>query len=91
MLSYFTTQRYLGWVTDFKFIVSFRCDSDYKEDPDTRQSVNNSKVSVDGALAQWRSASQKHVPLSVTKIEHVAAVTLAQDKYDTIESSVGIY
>ena len=52
---------------DFKFIISGRSDSDYAKDPDTRRSVTGTRVSVNGAPTQWRSAMQKHVILSVTE------------------------
>jgi len=64
---------------DFKFIISGRSDSDYAKDPDTRRSVTGTRVSVNGAPTAWRSATQKHVTLSVTEAEQAAAVSCAQD------------
>jgi hypothetical protein len=64
---------------DFKFVISGRSDSDYAKDPDTRHSVTGTRVSVNGAPTMWRSATQKHVTLSVTEAEQAAAVTCAQD------------
>ena len=42
---------------DFKFIVSGRSDSDYAKDLDMMQSVTGARVSVNGAMPQWRSAT----------------------------------
>ena len=64
---------------DYKFIISRRSDADYAKDPDTRKLVSGTRVSVNGAPTQWRSATQKHVTLSVTETEQSAAVTCAQD------------
>ena len=63
----------------YKFIISGRSNSDSAKDPNTRKSVSGTRVSVNGAPTQWRSATQKHVTLSVTETEQAAAVTCAQD------------
>ena len=63
----------------YEFVISGRSDSDYAKDPDTRHLVTVTRVSVNGAPTQWRSATQKHVTLSVTEAEQAAAVTCAQD------------
>ena len=54
---------------DYKFIISGRCNSDYVKDPDTRKVVSGTRVSVNGAPTQWKSATQRHVALSVTEAE----------------------
>ena len=41
---------------DFKFVISGRSDSDYINDPNIRHAVIGTKVSVNGAVTQWRSA-----------------------------------
>ena len=64
---------------DFKFRISGRSDSDYAKDPETRRSVSGTRVSVNGSVTQFRSATQKYTTLSVTEAEQGAAVTCAQD------------
>ena len=63
----------------YKSIINGSSNSDYARDPDTRKSVSGTMVSVNGALTQWRSATQKHVTLLFTKAAQAAAVTCAQD------------
>ena len=41
--------------------------------------MTGTRVSVNGAPTAWRSATQKHVTLSVTEAEQAAAVSCAQD------------
>ena len=46
--------------------------------PNTRHSVTGTRMSVEGSVTQWRSATQKHVTLSITEEEQAAAVVCAQ-------------
>ena len=64
---------------DFKFKIRGRANSDYAKDPETRRSVTVTRVSLNGSVTQFRSATQKFVTLSVTEAEQAAAVTCAQD------------
>ena len=49
-----------------KMVIKGRSDSDHGKDPQTRRSVSSTRVSVNDSVNQWRSATQKHVTLSVT-------------------------
>ena len=62
---------------DYKSAFSRRSDSDYTKDPDTRKLVSSTRVSVNGAATQWRSATQKHITLSFAEAEQEAAVMCA--------------
>ena len=55
-----------------------------------KKSVTGIRVSMKGDPTQWRSATQKHVTLSVTKAEQAATVTCPQDMIYQKEY-VGIY
>ena len=69
----------LDGTKDFKLIISGRSDSDYAKYPDARHLVTDTRISVNRAVTQWRSATQKHVTLSVTEAEQAAAVMCVKD------------
>ena len=56
-----------GISTDYKFKVTVKTDSDYAKFPDTRGSVTESMVYLNGAPVMLRSSTQKLVSLSTTK------------------------
>jgi hypothetical protein len=62
-----------------KFVISGRSDSNYATDPETRKSVTGTRVFLCGSPVMYKSATQKHVTLSVTEAELAAAVDCAQD------------
>ena len=64
---------------EFEFTIGGRSDSDYAKCPDTRRSVSGGRVLLNGAPVMFKSATQKHVSLSVTESELYAGVTCAQD------------
>ena len=52
---------------DFQFTISGMSDSDYAKCPNTRRSVTGSRVVLNGMPVMFKSATQKHVALSVTE------------------------
>ena len=63
----FTLRPNCGWDVseEFKHNILGRSDTDYAKGPDSRKSVTGMRVSLNGAVTQWRSMSQKHVSLKV--------------------------
>ena len=51
---------------DYKFIISGRSDLDYATDPETRESVTGTRVSVNGTPVSWRSTIQKSISLCLS-------------------------
>ena len=64
---------------DFEFIISGKSDSDYAKQPEDRRSISGSIIYLEGAPVMFKSATQKHVALSVTEAELYAGVSTAQD------------
>ena len=64
---------------DFKFVIRGRSDSNYAADVDDRRSVTGCRTFVEDCPVCQRSATQRHVTLSVTEAEGAAGVTEAQD------------
>ena len=62
-----------------EFIISGRSDSNYAANVDDRRSVTGCRTQLEGAPIMQRSATQRHVTLSVTEAESAAGVTEAQD------------
>ena len=77
---------------DYKFRVRGRSDTNYANCPETRHSVTGTRVSVNEAVTQWRSASQKFVTLSTTEAEQAGCVTCAQDMvyHKNVLESIGL-
>eukprot|EP01082_Thalassiosira_pseudonana_P005580 g5185.t1 g5185 contig19:116136-117317(-) len=78
-----------GHLTDFKWTISGRSDSNYAADIDDRRSVTGCHTFLNGAPVMFRSATQRFVTLSVTEAESAAGVTEAQDMlyaYNIIKS-----
>jgi hypothetical protein len=63
----------------FEFIITGYSDSDYAKDTDTRRSVSDTAVMLEGSPVSMQSNTQKSVTLSVTEAEQAAAVSCAQD------------
>jgi hypothetical protein len=63
----------------FEFVISGRSDSNYAANVDDRRSVTGCRTALEGAPIMQRSATQRHVTLSVTEAETAAGVTEAQD------------
>jgi hypothetical protein len=63
----------------FKFTINGRSDSNYASNPDDRRSVTGYRVSLNGAPIAHKSATQKHVTLSVTEAEGSAMVSCVQE------------
>eukprot|EP01082_Thalassiosira_pseudonana_P015113 g13562.t1 g13562 contig82:14183-14878(+) len=68
-----------GHLTDFKWTISGRSDSNYAADIDDRRSVTGCRTFLNGAPVMFRSATQRFVTLSVTEAESAAGVTETQD------------
>ena len=64
---------------DFEFIISGKSDSDYAKEPEDRRSISGSVIYLEQAPVMFKSATQKHVALSVTEAELYAGVSTAQD------------
>ena len=64
---------------DFEFIIHGRSDSNYAADVDDRCSVTGCRTFLENSPVCHRSATQRHVTLSVTEAEGAAGVTEAQD------------
>lgn len=64
---------------DFVFVIHGRSDSNYASDVDDRRSVTGCRTFLEGSPVCMRSATQRHVTLSVTEAEGAAGVTEAQD------------
>jgi hypothetical protein len=64
---------------DFKLIIHGQSDSNYAADVDDRCSVTGCHMFLEDSPVCQRSATQRHVTLSVTEDEGAAGVTEAQD------------
>ena len=80
------------WDGKSKLVIRGRSDSDYATNPDDRRSVTGSVVYMEDALVMSKSATQRHVTLSVTEAEGAAGVTCAQDMLyvHNVVTSLGI-
>jgi hypothetical protein len=76
----------------YDFVISGRSDSNYAANVDDRHSVTGCKTQLEGAPIMQRSATQRHVTLSVTEAESAARVTEAQDMVycHNVLTSVGL-
>ena len=64
---------------EHEFIISGRSNSDYAKDQQTRRSVSGCSALLHPCPVMFRSATQKHVALSMTEAELYVAVLCAQD------------
>jgi hypothetical protein len=62
-----------------EFIIGGQSDSNYAANVDDRRSVTGCRTHLEGAPIMQRSATQRHVTLSITEAESAAGVTEAQD------------
>jgi hypothetical protein len=63
----------------YEFVISGRSNLNYAANVDDRHSVTGCRTQLEGAPIMQRSATQRHVTLSVTEAESAARVTEAQD------------
>ena len=59
--------------------MSGKSNSDYAKQPDDRRSISGSVVYLEAAPVMFKSATQKHVAMSVTEAELYAGLSTAQD------------